>query len=110
MSTVECLANVVLIAIVVVLVLGGVTAGLYASVLYLLLRTSGPIDQRIVKRLWWRSGAILLGVGTLGLLGSIPRYFGVGGPVAGTWGVTLAGTFMVVLGRLLMVRHHEQVR
>jgi hypothetical protein len=110
MTTIEFLANVLLIAIVVVLVLGGATAGLYALTIYLLMRAKGPLGQRVSERLWWRSGAILLGVGTLGLLGSIPRYFGVGGPVAGTWAVTLAGAFMVVLGRLFMVRHREQVR
>ena len=110
MTTIEFLANVLLIAIVVVLVVGGATAGVYGLTLYVLMWAKGPLEPRTRARLWWRSGAILLGVGTLGLLGSIPRYFGVGGPVAGTWAVTLAGAFMVVLGRRLMIRHRQHLR
>lgn len=50
MTTVEFLANVLLIVIVVVLVLGGATAGLCGLTIYVLMRARGPLDRRVTGR------------------------------------------------------------
>jgi hypothetical protein len=97
-------------AIAAVLVFGGATAGTYAGIGYLAARTRADLlGEPFARRIYRRGGVVLIVVGALCIIVTLPGLVLQGGP-AGNLGTVLGGVAMVVLGRVVMVRFRAAAR
>lgn len=102
--------TVVVNAIAAVLVFGGATAGIYAGVGYIASRMREDLlGEPYARRVYRRTGAVLIGVGVLCAIVTFPGLVLAGGS-AGNLGTVIGGVAMVLLGRVLVVRFREKAR
>jgi hypothetical protein len=95
--------TVVVNAVAAVLLFGGATAGIYADGGFLAARTREDLlGEPFARRIYRRSGVVLIVVGALCVIFTLPGLVLQGGP-AGNLGTVLGGVAMVILGRVLMV-------